>query len=127
MTEQAVVMEQDNLDRALVVEDDPQLLRLLVRYLQRAGLETDGVETAALAVKSFTPGVYTIVLADLTLPDGSGLDLLGSFLRADPKLRGVLCSGYPLALDMLPASERGRVAILQKPFSPRELLLLLRP
>ena len=119
--------EHDRIDRVLVVEDDPQLLRLLIRYLHRAGLEADGAETAALAVERFASGVYTIVLADLPLPDGSGLDLLGSFLRGDPKLRAVLCSGYPLALEMLPENERGRVAILQKPFSPQELLLLLRP
>ncbi len=115
-----------SVDRVLVVEDDPALLRLLVRYLQRAGMEIEGAETAALAVERFVPGAYSCVLADLTLPDGSGLDLVGTFLRADPSLRAVLCSGYPLALDMLSEGERGRAVVLQKPFSPQELLSLLR-
>ncbi len=113
-------------DRVLVVEDDPALLRLLIRYLQKAGMEAEGAETAARAVERFTPGAYSYVLADLTLPDGSGLDLVGTFLRADPDLRAVLCSGYPLALDMLSEGERGRSAVLQKPFSPQELLSRLR-
>ena len=113
-------------DRVLVVEDDPALLRLLVRYLQKAGMEAEGAETAARAVERFAPGAYSYVLADLTLPDGSGLDLVGTFLRADPGLRAVLCSGYPLALDMLSEGERGRAAVLQKPFSPQELLSRLR-
>jgi len=66
-------------------------------------------------------------LADLTLPDGSGLELAGAFLRADPNLRVVLCSGYPLALEMLPEGDRERATLLQKPFSPQELLARLRP
>jgi len=111
----------------LVVEDDPALLRLLVRYLQRAGMEADGEESAALAIEQFEPGAYSTVLADLTLPDGSGLELIEAFLRSDPHLRAVLFSGYPIALDMLPESVRERASVLQKPFSPPELLLLLRP
>ena len=113
--------------RVLVVEDDPALLRLLVRYLQRAGMEADGAEAAALAIQRFKPGAYSIVLADLTLPDGSGLELIEMFLGSDLDLRAVLFSGYPLALDMLPESLRERASVLQKPFSPPELLLLLRP
>ena len=118
--------EQPRVDRVLVVEDDPALLRLLVRYLQRAGMESDGAATMALATQRFESGAYTYVLADLTLPDGSGLELVETFLRSDPNLRAVLCSGYPLVLEMLPEGDRGRAAVLQKPFSPQELLLKLR-
>lgn len=122
----SAMTEQTRVDRVLVVEDDPALLRLLVRYLQRAGMESDGAATMALATQRFEPGAYTYVLADLTLPDGSGLELVETFLRSDPNLRAVLCSGYPLFLEMLPEGDRGRAAVLQKPFSPQELLLKLR-
>lgn len=119
--------EQTRVQRVLVVEDDLQLLRLLVRYLQRAGMETEGTETVASATERFEPGAYAYVLADLTLPDGWGLELAGAFLRADPNLRVILCSGYPLALEMLPEGDRERATVLQKPFSPQELLARLRP
>jgi DNA-binding NtrC family response regulator len=125
--EPLTMTEQTRVQRVLVVEDDLQLLRLLVRYLERAGMETEGTETAASATERFRPGAYTHVLADLTLPDGSGLELAGAFLRADPNLRVVLCSGYPLALEMLPEGDRERATLLQKPFSPQELLARLRP
>lgn len=109
----------------LVVEDDPALVRLLTRYLERAGLPCLAATTIAEAKLTLTQSAVGLLLVDLTLPDGSGVEFLAAALQNAPELRGILCSGYPLTLSLFPAELHPRLAILQKPFSPADLLAML--
>jgi DNA-binding NtrC family response regulator len=111
--------------RVLVVDDDPLLGRLLLRYLSRAGIPADSAASVAEAQAAFQPGVHSHAVVDLTLPDGSGADWLASALALDSALLGVLSSGYPVSTDLLPAELRHRATSLQKPFSPPDLLQAL--
>ncbi len=111
--------------RVLVIDDDPMLGRLLLRYITRAGFPADSAASVAEARAAFVPGFHTHALVDLTLPDGSGADWLADALAQDPGLIGVLSSGYPVTAELIPAHLRSRVAVLQKPFSPPDLLQAL--
>ncbi|MCU1343921.1 MAG: response regulator receiver protein [Acidimicrobiia bacterium] len=63
--------------RILIVEDDPDLRGLVLHRVKRAGYLAQGVETAASALQFFaTKQCPDLVVLDVTLPDGSGLDLL---------------------------------------------------
>lgn len=108
--------------RVLVVEDDPMLCRILLRYLSRAGIPADSAVSAAEARAVFLPGIHSHAVVDLTLPDGSGADWLAEALAQDPSLIGVLSSGYPISVELLPPDLGCRATALQKPFSPQDLL-----
>lgn len=111
--------------RVLVVDDDPMLARLLLRFLSRASIAGDQAASVAEARAAFLPGVHSHVVVDLTLPDGSGATWLAEILAADDDLFGVLASGYPVSPELLPPAVRHRASLLQKPFTPPELLTAL--
>ncbi len=62
--------------RILICEDDADVAALLRLLLERAGFEAEVANTLAETRKKLTTGSYTAMTLDLTLPDGSGLDLL---------------------------------------------------
>jgi len=68
---------------ALIVEDDPGQLRGLAELVEREGFLTRTAGNLAAARAALDEHMPDVVLSDLTLPDGSGLDLL-SVLEEDP-------------------------------------------
>jgi DNA-binding response OmpR family regulator len=114
--------------RILLVDDEPQLLSLLQRYLGRMGFAVHACSGANDAVRSFTeePGAYDLIVADLGMADMPGDQLLVQLLSQSGSVRGLLCSGSPYAIADLPAEVRPRVTFLQKPFTPQMLHEALR-
>jgi two-component system alkaline phosphatase synthesis response regulator PhoP len=112
--------------RILVVDDEPALLELVGRFIQRSGFSAETCASAAAAAEVFTPGRYSAAVVDRTLPDRDGLECAIEWLAQDPELRVILCSGYSLSDEMVPIESRSRVVTLQKPFSPSALIESLR-
>ena len=98
----------------LVVEDEPALLGLLVRFVKRLGYEAYGVSSAGDAISAVeaSPDRFTVVLTDLTLTDFAGEDLIERLQQIQPALKGIVSSGYPYQ----PRS--ADVGFLQKPYLP---------
>ncbi len=109
--------------RILLVEDEPPLLQLIEKYLQRLGFEVETHLKSFEALRSFeaAPDRYSLVIADLGMPDMPGDKLLARMLEIRPELRILVCSGSPFFIENLPASLQSHVAFLQKPFMPRML------
>lgn len=108
--------------RILVVDDEHALLDLLQRYLVRLGYCVDIAGTAAEAWSKFEQdSSYAVAMVDLSLPDGSGEQLMHKMLASNDAVRVLLCSGYPFATERIPLPARRRMAFLQKPFLPRQL------
>lgn len=107
----------------LVVDDEPALVRLMTAYLERLGyhVEAAGNSTEALARFQSEPDRFSVVIADLTLPDMRGDELGMRLLELNPAVRILLCSGYPFEIDSLPAEVRPGFSQLQKPFVPTML------
>ncbi len=111
--------------RVLLVEDDVQVRKLTTLTLERAGYRTDGVGTVAAAIEALASGCdYAAILCDLTLPDGSGEDVLRRLRQTRPELCGrviVLTGGAANGVrERLAAA--GVTTVLQKPVSRDELL-----
>jgi DNA-binding NtrC family response regulator len=104
--------------RLLIVDDEPALLDLLKRYLERAGyqVETAGDSASALAAFQADPARYDMVITDLTLKGLGGEDLLERMREQNPGLRGLITSGYPHEPRI------AGVGFLQKPFLPKMLV-----
>ncbi len=109
--------------KILVVEDEPPLLQLIEKYLQRLGFEVETHLNSLEALRSFeaAPDQYGLVIADLGMPDMRGDALLTRMLEIRPGLRVLVCSGSPFFIENLPASLQRQVAFLQKPFMPKML------
>ena len=73
--------------RLLVVEDEHRLADRLARGLREEGFAVDTASTTALARDLASGADYDLVLLDLKLPDGSGIELLGSGARRDSRRR----------------------------------------
>jgi DNA-binding NtrC family response regulator len=110
--------------RILLVDDEPALTRLMQTYLTRMGYTVDASLSAtdALSLFSANPHAYSLVVADITLPDLPGSEMSIQMAQQNPKLRILLCSGYPFAVDSIPEDIRNRFASLQKPFLPNMLV-----
>ena len=112
----------------LVVDDDEQLLRLIVRLLEAAGHRTRAATNlpAALALfESHAPEIDMALLdVDLARAGGGAAELLPLLWSRAPGLEVVLMSGdaLPQSLEQTLAAKGGR--FLRKPFAPKALLRL---
>jgi len=112
-------------DRILVVDDDPELRKLLRDYLTDAGfvvdLAADGEEMRRV-MRRESPDV---VIMDLMLPGTDGLALTRE-IRTTSTVPILMLSARGEELDRVVGLEVGADDYLAKPFSPRELLARLR-
>lgn len=114
--------------KILLVEDEPPLLQLIEKYLQRLGFEVETYLRSVDALRNFetAPDGYGMVIADLGMPDIPGDTLLTRMLEIRPDLRILVCSGSPFFIENLPNSLQQQVAFLQKPFVPKMLAEAVR-
>ena len=112
-------------DAILVVDDDHALRVMLIDYLSRHGLHADGAGSAAEAQAALDARGYRMVLLDLGLPDGDGIDLARRW-RAELPVSIICLTGRNEEADLVMGLELGADDYLVKPFSMRELLARMR-
>lgn len=109
----------------LLVDDDAEVLRSLGRLLEPAfDVDTASSGTQALALLEDHGEEYDVVLCDIMMPDGSGLEVVDALADSDPELLGrvVLMTGGTPGIDQSGVSD---VPVLGKPFELADLLHLL--
>lgn len=109
--------------KALVVEDDPSVSEPLV-----AGLQRNGIETVHVAYASHVMGALRgvdIVVLDLGLPDGEGLDVLRE-IRTISDVPVIIATARGDETDRIIGLELGADDYVVKPFSVRELAARIR-
>ena len=110
--------------RILVVDDDPESRDLLCEVLEANGYQqveavADGLAAReALARDDDCP----IIIADLHMPNESGLDLLRNLRKQNAKHQIVLMSSFMSTVERKSARDLGAYALLDKPFRLSELL-----
>ena len=104
--------------RLLLVEDHGDTAAVLSRLLRRDGYEVvqAGTVGAALAVaaREMAGAGLDLVVSDLGLPDGSGLDLMRQLVAAY-RLRGIALSGFGMDADLIQSAAAGFSRHLIKP------------
>ena len=110
--------------RVLIVEDDPQIRRFLRLALESEGctVQEAGRLDVGVAASRLGPD---LVLLDLGLPDGDGLDFIGPF-RARSKAPVIVLSARGQEPDKVAALDAGADDYLVKPFGMAELLARVR-
>ena len=112
--------------RLLVVEDEPALRRNLVRGLREEGYAVDTADLVSTARELAIANDYDVVLLDLMLPDGSGLDLLRTWRREDWKTPVLVLTARDTVRDKVNGLDLGADDYLTKPFDFEELLARVR-
>jgi DNA-binding response OmpR family regulator len=112
--------------RALLVDDDRELARLLSDYLTSHGVSLDHVEDGLGALDRLgTPRAYDIVLLDVMLPGMDGFEVCRR-MRAQSDVPIVMLTARGDDADRVVGLEIGADDYVPKPFNPRELLARMR-
>lgn len=115
--------------RAVVVEDDPVLSRMIECFLAIEGFEVCLARDRAGVVSAFRrPQPPDIALLDVTLPDADGFQVLTK-LREHPRLRhvpAIMLTGRATREAVLQALAGGADGYLTKPFDPEALMFAVR-
>jgi DNA-binding response OmpR family regulator len=112
--------------RLLLAEDEPALGELMRGNLCRAGFTVDRCGTlddtrAALAIAS-----YALLLLDLRLPDGDGLDLLRELRRKGDSLPVIVATARGNLVNRVTGLDEGADDYIVKPFAVEELIARVR-
>ncbi len=113
--------------RALLVDDDHELGRLLRDYLGPHGVSVDHVDDGALALERLdtTAAPYDVVLLDVMLPTIDGFEVCRR-IRAKHDVSIVMLTARGDDTDRVVGLETGADDYVPKPFNPRELLARMR-
>jgi len=108
--------------RLLVVDDDPDMLRLLSMRLNSAGYQVTAVTSAESALTQLEIEHPQLVLSDVRLPGRDGLALFDEIRKHHPTLPVILLTAHGTIPDAVEATARGVFTYLTKPYDARELL-----
>ena len=111
--------------RILGVDDDLLMREALRDTLSAEGHEVQAVESAAQAMAELEKQEWDIVLADLSLPRVSGLELLDRIKRSWPTTEVIVITGQGSIATAVDAIKRGAYHYLTKPFTAEEIIHLV--
>jgi len=106
----------DTSSKILVVDDDPQIRKLLTDLLTHDGHEVDAVEDAPTALKLLLRHRYSLLVTDLELPGTSGLELIHEVRGRGMSLPILVVSGNQELLLKAAVQDLGRAECILKPF-----------
>lgn len=109
----------------LVVDDDEEIRKLLGRYLQTQGLRVTLAANLKELREKLHRGRPDLVVLDVMLPDGSGVDFCRD-LRSTSSIPVILLTALKEDVDRIIGLEIGADDYVGKPFNPRELLARIR-
>ena len=110
----------------MIVDDDDDLRRMLVDYLGSQGYTALGVRSVQQGAEALKTDTFDLVIADLRLEDGSGLDLLKQLRQLSPRSYGILMTGYATMETAVEAIRIGLFDYMIKPILPAQLDLVLQ-
>ena len=112
--------------RLLVIEDEPELSRLLHDALARAGFAVDRAENVAATHDHLRIAQYDALILDLGLPDGDGLELLQALRRTGCTLPVLILTARDAPEDRVVGLDSGADDYLVKPFHMPEVISRVR-
>ncbi len=112
--------------RVLVVEDERDFRELLVDYLSGLGYECVGVVSGEEARKELSSRNFSVVLLDLLLPDGNGMELIEWVTDNSPLTEVIVITGHGSIKTAVEAIKLGAYDFLTKPCSLKEVEITVK-
>ncbi|MEJ2470477.1 MAG: response regulator transcription factor [Desulfuromonadales bacterium] len=110
----------------LLVEDEEHIAGGLIFNLEQEGYQVCHAETGAAAMDAFAEGSFDLVVLDLMLPDGHGLDICRKMRESEPQLPILILTALGEEQHRIRGLQAGADDYLSKPFSLEEFLLRVR-
>jgi len=114
------------LDRILIVDDEKGMRDLLSIMLKNDGYRVDAAESATRARELISRGSYDLVISDISMPDGSGVDVLRTARETQPDCIVILITAYASTESAIEALKLGAYDYIIKPFDVEELRIVLK-
>jgi NADH-quinone oxidoreductase subunit E len=105
----------------LVVEDEAIMRESLRDWLTDAGYQVEIAEEGEKALRMVGERDFSILILDLRLPGGDGIDLLRQAKERRPKIKGIIITAFPSVTSAVEAMKEGAVDYLTKPFDLNHL------
>ena len=110
----------------LVLEDEPEIAKVLDEYLHSDGFETTLCSSVSDALASVRAAKPDLMILDIALPDGTGYDVLREASVRGARIPSIMLTARAEESDRIVGLELGADDYVTKPFSPRELLARVR-
>jgi len=119
--EKAVLIEPEE-GSLLIVDDEAVVREVLLRWLSEEGFTCEGASSVAEASDAIRRDSFTLVLCDIFLPDGSGMELLEKNRPKIPDLSFVMVTGFADLQTALEAIRKGAFGYILKPLHREDVI-----
>ena len=113
---------QHQVEKILIVDDDPSLLRLLGIRLSAAGYQVQSASSAKMALGILTSFNPQLVISDLRMDEMDGMALFEKVRQQYPNIPVIIMTAHGTIPDAINATKQGVFSFLTKPFESQELL-----
>jgi DNA-binding NtrC family response regulator len=114
-------------ERILVVDDEPNMLRLLKTILMdKTGFEVNTTNNPLEVSKLLQEAAYDLVITDLKMPLVDGIDLIGIIKKIDAGLPIIIITAYGTIETAEEAIQKGAYDFITKPFRKETILITIK-
>ncbi|GAB6053625.1 nitrogen regulation protein NR(I) [Magnetospira thiophila] len=110
----------------LIADDDAAIRTVLHQALSRVGYDVRTTGNATTLWRWVSDGEGNLVITDVVMPDGNGLDLIPRMRQIRPNLRIICMSAQNTLLTAVKATQRGAFEYLPKPFDLKEIIAVVK-
>ena len=111
-------------EKVLVIDDEPFAREFFQKLLEDAVPQVDAVGTGAEGLQALQRSPYALVILDIRLPDGSGIDLMKRVREISPITPVIIITAYGTVETAVSAMKLGAFDFLMKPFQETEKVLI---
>lgn len=115
-------MTEATLPDVIFIDDEADIRRANCQSLELAGLTSLAFGSAEAALAAIQPDFAGVVVSDIRMPGGDGLELFRRLSERDPDLPVILISGHSDISTAVAAMQRGAYDFLSKPYAPDHLV-----
>ncbi len=112
--------------KVLIVDDEPSMVDFLSVLFEGEGYQVASAGSALAARQAIAGTDFDLVLSDILMPDGNGLDLLREIKTRSPQTAVIMMTAYSSHKSAIEAMKNGAFNYLSKPFDVDELKMLAR-
>jgi two-component system, NtrC family, response regulator HydG len=111
--------------RILVVDDDPEVVRLLEQDLTTSGFTVLPAYSGAAGLRVLREALVDVVVTDLRMPDADGLEIVRAAAESQPDAKVIIITAFATITSAIDAVKQGAFDYVSKPFEIEELVLAL--
>ena len=114
-----------SIENILIIDDDPHILALLSELLEAKGFSVFSATGVKQAFKQIHAHRFDLIISDMNMPDGSGLDIIKHTKQHHPQTPILVITAFGTIENAVEAMRFGAFNYLTKPFSPEALFTLI--